>query len=300
MCMMFFMYLFISSFVSFALIMILVAFFILGERKVLGYIQFRKGPNKVGIAGLLQSFADFLKLLSKSKVAFFQGRSWFSWLGVGLFLFLACGYCVLYAVFGCGTASNNWLLLFLIITSLTGYSLLSIGWGSYNKYALIGSIRSSFGSVTFEACFMCIVIILGVVLGGYSLFELSVSPWLLCLVVPGCYLIWLIGMLCESNRTPFDYAESESELVSGLNVEYSSVPFICLFACEYLIMYIFSWLVSVIFFSGYYLIVLFSLFHVIFFIWARGTLPRVRYDVFVEYMWKWCLIILVFSLFVVL
>nr|YP_009867151.1 NADH dehydrogenase subunit 1 [Diplostomum ardeae]QKG04350.1 NADH dehydrogenase subunit 1 [Diplostomum ardeae] len=293
-------YIFLSGLLSFVLIMVLVAFFILAERKVLGYMQIRKGPNKVGLMGLLQSFADLLKLIVKYKVIFFQSRSWLAWFSVFLLVFICCCYCILYCTLYCGYTSNNWLLWFLMVVGLTGYSLLGVGWGSYNKYAFLGSIRSSFGSVTFEASFMCVVIIIGLVSGSYSAVDLIDYSWLLVMVVPACYILWLVGILCESNRTPFDYAESESELVSGLNIEYCSVPFTCLFACEYLIMYIFSWVTTIFFFGGGALLYFFCLFHLVFFIWARATLPRVRYDYFVSFMWKWCLLIFVYSFFLIL
>nr|AYH51356.2 NADH dehydrogenase subunit 1 [Alaria americana] len=294
-------YLFLSSLLSFILMMILVAFFILAERKILGYMQIRKGPNKVGLLGLFQSFADLLKLIMKYKVIFFQVRSWLSWFSVFLLVLMSCSYCVLYSVVYAGYTSVNWLLWFLVVVGLTGYSLLGVGWGSFGKYSLLGSIRSSFGSVTFEASFMCVVMIMGLILGSYDVSGLCDYIWLTFFVLPGCYVLWLVGMLCESNRTPFDYAESESELVSGLNMEYCNVPFTCLFACEYLMMFIFSWVTSVFFFGGVGgILYFFCLFHLVFFIWSRATLPRVRYDYFVSFMWKWCLLVFVYSFFVVL
>nr|QKW91283.1 NADH dehydrogenase subunit 1 [Hysteromorpha triloba] len=293
-------YLFLSGLLSFILIMVLVAFFILAERKILGYMQIRKGPNKVGIMGLLQSFADLLKLIIKYKVPFFLVRSWLSWFSVFLLVLIGCSYCVLYSTLYSGFTSANWLLWFLVVAGLTGYSLLGVGWGSFSKYSLLGSIRSAFGSVTFEASFMCVIIIVGLVVSSYDMASLFYDNWLVVLVLPGCYALWLVGILCESNRTPFDYGESESELVSGLNIEYCNVPFTCLFACEYLIMYIFSWVTSVFFFGGGFIMYFFCLFHLVFFIWSRATLPRVRYDYFVSFMWKWCLLIFVYSFFVVL
>nr|YP_009906244.1 NADH dehydrogenase subunit 1 [Azygia hwangtsiyui]QLH90213.1 NADH dehydrogenase subunit 1 [Azygia hwangtsiyui] len=291
-------YIFVSSFLSFALIMLLVAFFILAERKVLGYIQIRKGPNKVGLVGLLQSFADLLKLVVKFKVSFFLVRSWLSWVAVFILLLLCGLYCSYFSMVYSGVYSGNALLWVLVISSLAGYSLLGIGWGSYNKYGLLSSVRSCFSSVSFEACFMCVVVLCGLVAGGYSLSGLFFYSWCMCIVLPLCYGVWIVGMLCECNRTPFDYAEAESELVSGLNTEYSSVPFTCLFACEYLIIFVFSWLGAVFFWGGL-LVVPLTMFHLFFFIWARGTLPRVRYDYFVEFLWKWALVVLLFSFFVV-
>lgn len=288
-----------SSVLSFAVIMVLVAFFILTERKILGYIQIRKGPNKVGIIGLFQSFADLLKLVVKLKVPLFQGRSWFSWSGVLLLVCLASLYCVFFGLCYSGFTDNMSLLWLLVIRSMTGYRLLSIGWGSYNKYALLRSIRCCFGAVRFEALFMCCVIVSSLVIGGYGARCLVGTGWCLSLCVPLLFVFWLVSILCECGRTPFDYPEAEREMVSGLNVEYCNVPFTCLFACEYLIMFIFSWLTSILFFGGW-LIIPSTMFVLFFFVWCRGTLPRARYDFFVNLMWEGALVIVVYSFFVMI
>lgn len=284
-----------SSLFSFVIIMVFVAFFILGERKILGYMQIRKGPNKVGIHGLFQRFADLLKLVIKYKIGLFQKRRWFGWLGISLIVLLSIFYCVLYSLIKSGLSNCFSLLWFLIITRLTGYSLISIGWGSYRKYGLFSCIRSAFGSVSFEACFMCVIVLRGLIFSGYSGSRLFSFPRFLGFSFPICYMFWFVGVLCECNRTPIDYAEAERELVRGISTEYCKVPFTCLFACEYLIMFIFSWFTSIIFFGGF-LTDFFIFLHVFFFIWARATLPRIRYDLFVYMMWKCIILIFLFAL----
>nr|YP_009826145.1 NADH dehydrogenase subunit 1 [Lyperosomum longicauda]QIX04655.1 NADH dehydrogenase subunit 1 [Lyperosomum longicauda] len=274
---------FLSSFLAFMLIMLFVAFFILSERKILGYAQLRKGPNKVGVVGLFQSFADLSKLVFKFKSFAFRFRDWLSCVGVFLMIAVVCGYCVLFSLYDFGSGVNNWVLWFLVVSSLVGYGLLMLGWGSYSKFALVSCVRSAFGSLTFEACFMCVVVLLGLVSFDYSS-EVLEENWLFCFFLPLVYLFWLLGVLCECNRTPFDYAESESELVSGLSVEYSGVPFTCLFASEYAIMFMFAFLTSLIFWGSGFLLGG-VMFHIMLFIWFRASLPRSRYDVFIRFMW---------------
>nr|AWW03141.1 NADH dehydrogenase subunit 1 [Cichlidogyrus mbirizei] len=280
---------------SFILVMVFVAFFILSERKVLSYMQIRKGPNKVGFSGLLQSFADLIKLIVKTKINYFQFRSLLGLLGTYLIVILSILLCFIYAESFNGSYSSLHLLGFLVVTSLSGYSLLSVGWGSYSKYSLFGSLRSSFGSVTFEACLMCFVIVFGLVWGSYSFGACLESTGIMAYLL--LYPLWLVATLCESNRTPFDYAESESDLVSGFNTEYCNVYFTCLFACEYLIIYIICWFSASLFSSGFlwwFLII----FNVFFFLWARATLPRVRFDYFIEVMWSVILPLFAFGILV--
>nr|UFQ89053.1 NADH dehydrogenase subunit 1 [Serendip sp. MZUSP 7987] len=289
----------ISGVLGLLVSLLIIAFFILGERKILGYSQFRKGPNKVGIMGLLQSFADLLKLVVKFKYYSFQSRSYISIMGVFLLVSLVIFYCFIYGGYYSNSYTEFSFLWFLVVTSFTSYSLLCAGWGSYSKYSVLGSMRSAFGSVSFEACFMCIVVFCALCYGSYSLSDYWGAGWQGLLIFPSAYLLFLICILCETNRTPFDYAESESELVSGFNVEYSGIFFTCLFACEYIIIFIFSWLGSVIMVGGGVLSLVFLPFHLLFFMWARATLPRIRYDYFVNFFWVVGLSVLLLVFFTV-
>nr|QXU59723.1 NADH dehydrogenase subunit 1 [Adenocephalus pacificus] len=290
-------FMFLTGVMGLLISLLVIAFFILGERKILGYAQIRKGPNKVGIMGLLQSFADLLKLVVKFKSFGFQSRSYVSLLGVFLLVLIVVFYCMLYGGYYSSHGMMYSILWYLVITSFGSYALLCAGWGSYSKYSMLGAMRSAFGSISFEACFMCIVIFCGLCYNSYSLVDYWEAGWASVFIYPCMYLLFLICILCETNRTPFDYAESESELVSGFNTEYSGIFFTCLFACEYIIIFIFSWLGGVLLFGGglYSLVVI--PFHLLFFMWARATLPRVRYDYFVNFFWSVGLCLLILMLF---
>lgn len=279
--------------------LLIIAFFILGERKILGYSQSRKGPKKVGFMGLLQRFSDLLKLVVKFKYYYFSSRSYVAVFGVFFMVFLVVGYCSLYGLVYRGRMRRFSLLWFLVITRVSRYSLLMVSWGSYRKYAFLAGIRSAFGSIRFEACFMCIVIFSGLYYGNYCLsdyYDYSYTP---CLLFPCIYILYLVCMLCETNRTPMDYGESERELVRGINIEYNGIFFTCLFACEYIIIFIFSWLGTILLFGGGLLGSIVLFFHLLFFMWARVTLPRIRYDYFVNFFWSVALLLLIVRLFCV-
>nr|YP_007891000.1 NADH dehydrogenase subunit 1 [Hydatigera krepkogorski]BAN15684.1 NADH dehydrogenase subunit 1 [Hydatigera krepkogorski] len=290
-------FVFISGLLGLLVSLLVIAFFILGERKILGYSQYRKGPNKVGILGLFQSFADLLKLVVKFKNFYFNSRSFIGLTGTLLLVMLTIFYCFIYGDFYGSKLNDLSMLWLLVITSLCGYAVLYIGWGSSNNYSFLSCIRCSFGSISFEACFMGFIIFSGLCLSGYNLVDVSNVDWVPLLIFPCIYIVFLISILCETNRTPFDYGEAESELVSGFNVEYSGIYFTCLFACEYIIIFIFSWLGVILFCGNCVLSELLLFFNLLFFMWARATLPRVRYDFFVNFFWEVGLLLLVLSFF---
>nr|YP_009049023.1 NADH dehydrogenase subunit 1 [Taenia arctos]BAP10796.1 NADH dehydrogenase subunit 1 [Taenia arctos] len=287
----------ISGLSGLLICLFIIAFFVLGERKILGYSQFRKGPNKVGVVGLFQSFSDLLKLVIKFNNCGFQSRSWIGLFGVILLVNLVICYSLIYGGYYSYSFNSLSLLWFLVITSFCSYSILCTGWGSYNSYSFLSSIRCAFGSISFEACFMCIIVFSGLCYFSYNLVDFFMSGWSSFVIFPCVLILYLVSILCETNRTPFDYGEAESELVSGFNVEYSGIYFTCLFACEYVIIFIFSWLGMVIMFGGSWIGSVFFLFCLVFFMWARATLPRVRYDYFVNFFWEVCLFLLILSFF---
>lgn len=289
----------ISGFVGLLISLLIIAFFILGERKILGYSQFRKGPNKVGIIGLFQSFSDLLKLVVKFKNYKFCVRRNYSLLGAFLLVFLVICYSFLYGGYYRFKFKSFSMLWVLVLSSLCSYSILCVGWGRYSKYSFLSSVRCAFSSIRFEACFMCIVVFSALCFSSYSLVDVYYRDWSLILLFPLIIIVYLVCILCETKRSPFDYGEAESELVSGFKVEYSGIYFTCLFACEYIIMFIFSWLGMIIMFGGGLLGRFYLFICLLFFMWSRATLPRVRYDFFVKFFWDVILCLLILGLFFV-
>nr|QUQ05617.1 NADH dehydrogenase subunit 1 [Cheilomenes sexmaculata]QXM14780.1 NADH dehydrogenase subunit 1 [Cheilomenes sexmaculata] len=272
-------------------VLVSVAFLTLMERKVLGYIQIRKGPNKVGFMGILQPFSDAIKLFSKelilpymANMLIFLFSPIFS-LGLSLLLWLSVPfYCYLFKF-------DFSVLFFFSISSLGVYTIMLSGWSSNSNYSLLGGLRAVAQTISYEVSMFMILLsflILIMSLNLFDFFYFQKMVWFIFLNFP-LSVMWFISSLAETNRTPFDFAEGESELVSGFNVEYSGVSFALIFMAEYSNILFMSMISVLIFLGGNFYSWLFflKLMGLSFvWIWVRGTLPRYRYDKLMYLSWK--------------
>nr|YP_010626154.1 NADH dehydrogenase subunit 1 [Agulla arizonica]WBK02991.1 NADH dehydrogenase subunit 1 [Agulla arizonica] len=271
-----------------------VAFLTLLERKVLGYIQIRKGPNKVGFMGLMQPFSDAIKLFTKEHV-FPIYSNYLIYYFSPVFGFLMS--MIIWVVFPNSLVFFSFDLGFLFLIcclSMGVYSVMIAGWSSNSNYSLLGGLRSVAQTISYEISMALVLLILILYLFSFNLINLFKYQKLLVflfLFFP-LVLMWFSIMLAETNRTPFDFAEGESELVSGFNVEYSGGGFALIFLAEYLSILFMSFMFSSLFLGSDLFSLLFFM-KVVFisyiFIWVRGTLPRFRYDKLMNLTWKYYL-----------
>nr|YP_010893064.1 NADH dehydrogenase subunit 1 [Spirobolus walkeri]WJR82395.1 NADH dehydrogenase subunit 1 [Spirobolus walkeri] len=272
---------------EFVFVLVGVAFFTLLERKVLGYIQIRKGPNKVGLFGLVQPFADAIKLFVKSLVYVSMGNYVVFYVSPGLMLGLMLSIWSVMPWVG-GAFDFSWgVLYFLCVSSFGVYCLFGCGWASNSKYGLLGAMRGVAQTISYEVSLAMILIGVGLLGLSYDLFvygQMQSYIWFGLVAYP-LTVCWVASILAESNRSPFDFAEGESELVSGFNVEYSGALFAFLFMAEYGMMMVMSSMSVVMFFGGmdYFLL---GLWMIMFFIWVRGSFPRYRYDSLMYLVWS--------------
>ena len=282
---------FLGSLVLVICVIIGVAFLTLLERKVLGYIQIRKGPNKVGFIGIPQPFSDAIKLFTKEQTYPFISNYLIYYLSpiFSLFLSLLGWLCIPYFIklF----SFNLGVLFFLCCLSIGVYSVIIAGWSSNSNYALLGGLRAVAQTISYEVRLALILLSIIFLIGGYNFFyflfyQNNIWFGLLCFPLA---LVWFCTSLAETNRTPFDFAEGESELVSGFNVEYRRGGFALIFLAEYSRILFIRILFSVFFLGAdiYSFIFFLKLSFVSFmFIWVRGTLPRFRYDKLIYLAWK--------------
>nr|ATF28629.1 NADH dehydrogenase subunit 1 [Peuceptyelus minutus] len=281
----------INSIILVIFIMLSVAFLTLMERKVLSYIQIRKGPNKLGIMGIFQPFSDAIKLFSKEQVipVFSNFLIYFFSPMFSLFLSL-----ILWLVFPFITNWFNFnygVLFFFCCTAMSVYSIMISGWSSCSMYSLLGGLRGVAQTISYEVSLVLIFLSFIFLTSSYNFLDFYYyqnGNWFIFLSLP-LSMCWLSSCLAETNRSPFDFAEGESELVSGFNVEYSAGGFAFLFLSEYSSI-IFMSVLYVIMFLGCNLNSLTFFIKVslmcFLFIWVRGTLPRYRYDKLMYMAWK--------------
>nr|YP_010852924.1 NADH dehydrogenase subunit 1 [Abraximorpha esta]WGM81064.1 NADH dehydrogenase subunit 1 [Abraximorpha esta] len=272
-------------------VLIGVAFLTLLERKILGYIQIRKGPNKVGYLGLLQSFSDAIKLFSKEQMYLNYSNYMVYYFSPIMSFMLSLMIWMLIPYYFNMISFNLGLLFFFCCTSLGVYTIMIAGWSSNSNYALLGGLRSVAQTISYEVSLSLILMSSIIMIMDFNLMKFSYYQsmiWFFFFMMP-LSLCLMSSMLAETNRTPFDFAEGESELVSGFNVEYSSGGFALIFLAEYTSILFMSMLFSLIYLGGYSLNLFFYLklvFISFFFIWVRGTLPRYRYDKLMYLCWK--------------
>nr|AND96589.1 NADH deshydrogenase subunit 1 [Oniticellus egregius] len=273
-------------------VMVLVglAFLTLMERKVLGYIQVRKGPNKVGYTGILQPFSDAIKLFSKEQSYPLMSNYLIYYMSpiLSLFLSLMLWMCMPFLTYMFNFHLG--VLFFLCCSSLGVYTIMMAGWSSNSNYAMLGSLRAVAQTISYEVSLFLIMLSFLFLVSSLNLvefFKFQIYMWFIFLCFPLC-LMWVISSLAETNRTPFDFAEGESELVSGFNVEYSSGGFAMIFLAEYSSILFMSMLCCVLFLGSEMNFFFFMklLFMAFFWVWVRGTLPRYRYDKLMSLCWK--------------
>jgi NADH-quinone oxidoreductase subunit H len=309
----------IGILVAFTVVMTMVAYTVLAERRVLGFIQGRLGPNRVGPQGALQPFADLLKFLLKEDIVPDKSTRFVYFLAPVIATTAALMTIVVYP-FGpdvhlpvIGTVRlvvtqiDVGLLYVLGITSIGVYGIALAGWSSNNKYSLMGGLRSSAQMISYELALGLALI--GVILQSgtldlYRIVEqqaghLGITGWNAIWVQPLGFFVYLIAAIAETNRVPFDLPEAETELVAGFHTEYSAMKFALFFLAEYVNMFTVSMLATTLFLGGWngpfvhqlpWLGVFYFLGKVILFlflyIWLRGTLPRFRFDQLMGFGWK--------------
>nr|APT41556.1 NADH dehydrogenase subunit 1 [Trichophoromyia ininii] len=272
-------------------IMIGVAFLTLLERKVLGYIQIRKGPNKLGYMGILQPFSDAIKLFTKEQTYPMVSNYFMYYMSpiFSLFLALLVWMCIPYWIKI--YSFNLGIMFFFSCISLGVYTVMLAGWSSNSNYALLGGLRAVAQTISYEVSLILLVLSFILLINSFNFFgfmKMQQYIWFIILSLP-LGLMLLTSLLAETNRTPFDFAEGESELVSGFNVEYSSGGFALIFLAEYAMILFMSMLFILMFLGADIFSLKFYLELVILsyiFIWVRGTLPRYRYDKLMYLVWK--------------
>nr|YP_010329953.1 NADH dehydrogenase subunit 1 [Pseudoips prasinana]UNP54701.1 NADH dehydrogenase subunit 1 [Pseudoips prasinana] len=272
-------------------VLIGVAFLTLLERKVLGFIQIRKGPNKLGMMGILQPFSDAIKLFTKEQTYPNFSNYLIYYFSPVISFMLSLIIWVLVPYYFNLVSFNLGVLFFLCCTSMGVYTVMVAGWSSNSNYALLGGLRAVAQTISYEVSLALILMSSILMIMDFNMlnfFFYQKMIWFLIIMFP-LGLCWVSSMLAETNRTPFDFAEGESELVSGFNVEYSSGGFALIFLAEYSSILFMSFLFVMIYMGGYNLTLLFYfklLFIAFLFIWVRGTLPRYRYDKLMYLAWK--------------
>nr|YP_010622798.1 NADH dehydrogenase subunit 1 [Laeocathaica amdoana]WBF92697.1 NADH dehydrogenase subunit 1 [Laeocathaica amdoana] len=264
-----------------------VAFLTLLERKLLSYMQIRKGPNKVGVAGIFQPFSDALKLFLKELVIPFSSNKLlfisfpFLSLCIGLYL-----WGLLPSTYGTSIMGLS-LMLFLCISAINVYIVFGAGWASNSVYAFLGGLRASAQTISYEISLVFVLLLPMSILLGLNFNTLLVGYPLVMLLLFSV-MLWFISSLAETNRAPFDFAEGESELVSGFNIEYGGGLFALLFLGEYAIILFLSMITSACFFSpnGLMSYITIGFVVAVFFLVVRGVYPRFRYDKLMYLCWK--------------
>nr|ADT82633.1 NADH dehydrogenase subunit 1 [Nomascus concolor] len=278
--------------------LIAMAFLMLTERKILGYTQLRKGPNVVGPYGLLQPFADAMKLFTKEPLKPSTSTTTLYIIAPTLALTIALLLWTPLPMPNPLINLNLGLLFILATSSLTVYSILWSGWASNSNYALIGALRAVAQTISYEVTLAIILLSVLLMNGSFNLSTLITTQehiWLLLPTWP-LTMMWFISTLAETNRTPFDLTEGESELVSGFNTEYAAGPFALFFMAEYMNIIMMNALTNMIFLGTTYDAHLPELYTTCFtiktllltslFLWIRTTYPRFRYDQLMYLLWK--------------
>jgi len=329
---------FVAITVVFTVVLLIVAYTVLAERRILGLIQGRLGPNRVGYGGVLQPFADLLKFILKEDIVPDKSTRFIYFLAPVIATMAALMTMIVYP-FGPEVTLPfvGWtiplvvahfdvgLLYVLGVTSVGVYGIALAGWSSNNKYSLMGGLRSSAQMISYELALGLSLIGPIMLAGSLDLTKIvdlqsrfHGAGWLI-LLTPLSFIVYLIAAIAETNRVPFDLPEAETELVAGFHTEYSAMKFALFFLAEYINMFTVSMLATTLFLGGWNVpfaedifgrgTILFALVSVIGFlvkiifflflyIWIRGTLPRFRFDQLMNFGWKFLLPLALLNIFI--